>query len=76
MLQKEFADKYRMNAHKVKGDATKTEYYLPEIEQREFKSGSWTPIEFYTKTMMTDRYEEDISNYLQISQTFFHLFHF
>jgi hypothetical protein len=64
MLQKEFADKYRMNAHKAKGDATRTEYYLPEIEQREFKSGSWTPIEFYTKTMMMDRYEEDISNYL------------
>ena len=53
-----------MNAHKAKGDATRTEHYLPEIEQREFTSGNWTPIEFYTKTMMMNRYEEDISNYL------------
>jgi len=64
MLKQEFTKKYRMNAHKAKGDATRTEHYLPEIEQREFKSGSWTPVEFYTKTMMMDRYEEVISNYL------------
>ena len=64
MLKREFTEKYRMNAHVAKGDANRTEHYLPEIEQREFKSGSWTPVEFYTKTMMTDRYEEDITNYL------------
>ncbi|MDF1875790.1 hypothetical protein JHD48_08585, partial [Sulfurimonas sp. SAG-AH-194-I05] len=64
MLKQKFAEKYRMNAHKAKGDATRTEHYLPEIEQREFKSGSWTPVEFYTKTMMVDRYEEDITKYL------------
>ena len=64
MLKREFTEKYRMKAYKAKGDGTRTEHYLPEIDKREFKSGSWTPVEFYTKTMMTDRYEEDITKYL------------
>lgn len=64
MLEKEFKRKYLMKPYPAKKDPTRTEHYMPELEQREFLSGNWTPIEFYTKTMIEDRYEEFIADYL------------
>ena len=63
-LKKAFEEKYILEPHLAKSDLTRVEYYLPELDKRKFKSGSWTPLEFYTKTMMEDRYEEQITKYL------------
>jgi len=63
-LKRAFEAKYTLEPHPAKGDPTRTEHYLPELDKRDFKSGSWTPLEFYTKTMMEDRYEEQITKYL------------
>jgi len=64
MLEKAFNKKYILKPYKAKGDQSRTENFMSEIEQREFLSGSWTPLEFYTKTMMEDRYEEQVTKYL------------
>ncbi len=64
MLKKEFKQKYIMESHAAKKDRNRTEHYMPELEKRGFLSGSWTPLEFYTKTMIEDRYEKQIADYL------------
>ena len=63
-LEKAFNERYTLKPYSAKGDVTRTENLVQELEQREFLSGSWTPLEFYTKTMMEDRYEEQITKYL------------
>lgn len=63
-LEKAFNERYTLKPYSAKGDATRTENLVQELEQREFLSGSWTPLEFYNKTMMEDRYEEQITKYL------------
>lgn len=63
-LEKVFNDRYTLRPYLSKGDRTRTENLIQELEQRKFLSGSWTPLEFYTKTMMEDRYEEQITKYL------------
>ena len=64
MLKKELEQRYTFRAHTAKGDSSRTEHYMPELEQREFRNGNWTPIEFYTKSMIEDRYAEQITDYL------------
>jgi len=64
MLEKEFKQKYTLESYAAKGDSSRIEHYMPELEQREFRKGDWTPIEFYTKSMIEDRYSEQIADYL------------
>ncbi len=64
MLEKEFKQRYTLKPYAAKGDNSRTENYMPELEQREFRKGNWTPIEFYTKSMIEDRYAEQIADYL------------
>ena len=64
MLEKEFKQKYTLKPYSAKGDSSRTEHYMPELEQREFRKGNWTPLEFYTKSMIEDRYAEYIADYL------------
>jgi hypothetical protein len=45
-------------------DPSRTEFYIGSLESRAFKSGGWSPVEFYTESMIRDRYEEDIARYL------------
>jgi len=63
-LEKAFNKKYTLKPYSAKGNTSRTESLVQELEQREFLSGGWTPLEFYTKTMMEDRYEEQIAKYL------------
>lgn len=63
-LEKELKQNYTLKPFSAKGDSSRTEHYMPELEQREFLRGNWTPIEFYTKSMLEDRYAEQITDYL------------
>ena len=63
-LKKDFEARYSLKGYAAKRDASRTEYLIEDLEQRDFKSGSWTPLEFYTKSMMEERYSEEITNYL------------
>jgi hypothetical protein len=56
--------RYTFYSVAAKSDASRTENYISSLESREFKSGDWTPIEFYDEKMLRDRYEDLIVNYL------------
>jgi len=56
--------KYTFYSVTAKSDASRTENYISSLESREFKSGDWTPIEFYDEKMLRERYEDLIVNYL------------
>jgi hypothetical protein len=56
--------RYTMNPVQAKSDSSRTEFYIVELESREFLSGNWTPVEFYTTNMWTERYEEKVTKYL------------
>ncbi len=62
--QHRFLQRYVINSVPAKSDPSRTENYISCLESREFKSGNWTPVEFYTKKMINDRYEEHVTNYL------------
>lgn len=63
-LQSAFNERYTLKSYSAKTDTNRIENLIQELEQREFLSGGWTPLEFYTKKMMEDRYEEQITKYL------------
>ncbi len=56
--------RYTFYSVAAKSDASRTENYISSLESREFKSGDWTPIEFYDEKMLRERYEDLIVNYL------------
>jgi len=56
--------RYAFYSVTAKSDTSRTENYISSLESREFKSGDWTPIEFYDEKMLRDRYEDLIVNYL------------
>ena len=62
--KKEILGRYVVQPFAAKSDPDRTENFIVSLESREFKSGNWTPIEFYSKKMMKDRYEELIVDYL------------
>jgi len=62
--QQQFQQQYTINSVLAKSDSSKTENYISSLESREFTSGNWTPVEFYTEQMISDRYNEQILNYL------------
>ena len=62
--QQKFQQRYVINSVPAKSDRSRTENYIVSLESREFISGNWTPIEFYTEQMIYDRYKEQIANYL------------
>jgi len=63
-LKKNFEARYSLKGYAAKRDVSRVEYLIEDLEQRDFKSGNWTPLEFYTKTMMEERYSEQITDYL------------
>jgi len=62
--QKQFQQQYTINPALAKSDRSRTENYIVSLESRDFASGNWTPVEFYTEQMIHDRYEEQVTNYL------------
>ncbi len=62
--QYRFQQRYTINSVPAKSDSSRTENYIACLESREFRSGNWTPVEFYTEQMINDRYEEQVTNYL------------
>ncbi len=62
--QHQFKLRYSIKPFSAKSDSSRTENYISCLESREFKSGNWTPVEFYTEQMISDRYEEQVTNYL------------
>jgi len=62
--QHQFKQRYALNSFTAKSDSTRTENYISCLESREFRSGNWTPVEFYTEQMIMNRYEEQIVSYL------------
>lgn len=62
--QHQFHQRYVIHAVAAKSDPSRTENYIVCLESREFRSGNWTPVEFYTEQMFNDRYEEHVINYL------------
>lgn len=62
--KKEILQRYTVQPVAAKSDPGRTEHYIASLESREFKSGDWTPVEFYSEQMMRDRYEELIVDYL------------
>ncbi len=62
--QQQFLQRYAVNSVAAKSDPNRTENYISCLESREFRSGNWTPVEFYTEQMINDRYEEQVTNYL------------
>ncbi len=62
--QQQFKQRYSINSVPAKSDHSRTENYIESLESRAFASGNWTPVEFYTEQMISDRYEEKIINYL------------
>ena len=62
--QQKFQQRYVINSVPAKSDHNRTENYIVSLESREFASGNWTPIEFYTEQMIHDRYKEQVANYL------------
>ncbi|MEA3456278.1 MAG: hypothetical protein U9R26_07195 [Campylobacterota bacterium] len=62
--QRQFQQRYMITPVPAKSDSSRTENYISCLESREFWSGNWTPVEFYTEKMINDRYEEHVTNYL------------
>jgi len=62
--KKQMEARYTMSAHSAKSVEGKTEHYIASLESRTFQSGDWTPVEFYNETMIRERYDEKIVNYL------------
>ena len=62
--QHQFQQRYVINPVSAKSDSSRTENCIVSLESREFISGNWTPVEFYTEQMISDRYNEQILNYL------------
>lgn len=62
--QHQFQQRYIINPVSAKSDSSRTENYIVSLESREFMSGDWTPVEFYTEQMINDRYAEQVTNYL------------
>lgn len=62
--QRQFLQRYAVNSVAAKSDPSRTENYISCLESREFRSGNWTPVEFYTEKMINNRYEEQVTNYL------------
>jgi len=60
----QFQERYVINPVSAKSDSSRIENYIVNLESREFISGNWTPIEFYTEKMISNRYNEQIINYL------------
>ena len=60
----QFLQRYTVNSVVAKSDPSRTENYIACLESREFRSGNWTPVEFYTEQMINTRYEEQVTNYL------------
>ncbi len=62
--KKDILQRYTVQPTAAKSDSSRTEHYIASLESREFMSGDWTPIEFYSEKMMKDRYKELIVDYL------------
>lgn len=62
--RKDILRRYTFYSVAAKSDASRTENYISSLESREFKSGDWTPIEFYDEKMLRTRYKDLIVNYL------------
>ena len=62
--KKEILQRYTVKAVAAQSNPSRTEHYIASLESRTFGDGEWTPVEFYSKQMMQDRYEELIVDYL------------
>ena len=62
--KKRLMQKYPMQAHPAKSVPGKIEHFLSTLECREFYSGDWTVVEFYDESIIRERYNEKIVNYL------------
>ena len=62
--QRQFQQRYVISSVPAKSDPSRTENYIACLESREFRSGNWTPVEFYSEQMFSNRYEEHVINYL------------
>ncbi len=62
--QHQFKQRYVIDSVQAQSDPSRTENHIVSLESREFRSGNWTPVEFYTEQMFHDRYEEKVISYL------------
>ena len=61
---KRFQKHYTMTAHPAKSEPDRTEYFIHDLESREFREGDWTPVEFYDQKLLEELYGEFITKYL------------